>query len=302
MKYFFKNTCIIVLTTIFLVLLFKDREISRTSIISSFNIWLNNLFPFIFPMIIINNILINYDFPFIVCSIFYNTFNKIFKLSYNGVYFIIMSLFIGTPTNAILLKELLDKKLINVEEANKLIYVCYFSNPLFLYNMLSLLFDKKLTLIIFISHYVSNFITLFIIKNTYIASTNYKYKTNKISLSKLISISCSKAINSLLSILGIISFYMLITSYINNVFISGLLEVTNGLNHLIKCNINHKELISIIFINFGGLSIFSQIKSILEDTDIKFINYFKGRLLQIIISFFLADITTKITFFVFLIK
>ena len=71
--------------------------------------------------------------------------------------------------------------------------------------------------------------------------------------------------------------------YIPDTFIfKGLLEITSGLTFLMRHNINNKVL-WVIFINFGGFSIFSQMKSILEDTSLNFNNYFKGRILSIII-------------------
>ena len=287
MKHFFKNISIIVLTLLFLTLLFKNPTTSKESISVSFNLWLNNLVPSIFPMIIINDILINYNFPVLVCSIFYKLFNKVFKLSYNGTYFFIMSLFIGTPTNAILLNDMINKELINMDEANKLIYTCYFSNPLFLFNMLRIIFDINISMKIIIIHYISNFIILFLLRNKCNEYENKKYSINTESISKLIIKSCNKAINSLLTVLGIISFYMIINSYLNIKFLNGIFEITNGLNSLANLNIRHKDIFSIILINFGGLSIFSQIKSILEDTQINFVNYFKGRFFQIMFSIIL---------------
>ncbi|MBE6161782.1 MAG: hypothetical protein E7158_06155 [Firmicutes bacterium] len=290
MKHFFKNICMIVLTLFFLILLFKDPSISKESITVSFNLWINNLVPSIFPMIIINDILINYNFPIIVCSVFYKFFNNIFKLSYNGTYFFVMSLFVGTPTNAILLKDMINKELINIDEANKLIYTCYFSNPLFLFNMLNILFDIRISIKIIIIHYISNFILLFFIRNKYTSYIDNHYQINHENIGKLIIKTCNKAINSLITILGIISFYMIITNYINIKILNGLFEITNGLNSLIHLNIKHKDIFSIILVNFGGLSIFSQIKSILEDTQINFMNYFKGRFFQIIFSIILYSI------------
>lgn len=291
MKQFLKNICMIMLTFSFLFLLFKNPDISKNSIKISFNIWLNNLVPSLFPMIIINDILINYNFPNIISKIFYKLFNKIFKLSFNGTYFLLMSMFIGTPTNAILMHDLLNKNMIDEVEANKLIHICYFSNPLFLYNMLSFMFDNKITLKIIIIHYLSNFITLFIIRNKYIPKIDKKYKNESSLLGKVITKSCSKAINAMITILGIISFYILIANYLNNnILLAGMLEITTGLSFLIKINITYKKLLCIIIINFGGLSIFSQIKSILEDTNINFINYFKGRVSQVIISIILLYI------------
>ena len=292
MKQFLKNSCMIVLSFTFIFLLFKNPEISKHSIENSFGLWLNSLMPSLFPMIIINDILINFNFSFIISKIFYNFFNKVFKLSYNGTYFFIMSLVIGTPANAILLKDLINKNMIDLKEANKLIYICYFSNPLFLFNMLSLIFNNQNIIIkIIFLHYISNIIILFLIRKTYISKNYTKINTTNIPLNKLIPKSCNKAISNMITVLGIISFYMLITSYLpNNSLIIGLLEITSGLNSLILNPYKHKELISIIIINFGGLSIFSQIKSILEDTNLNFINFIKGRIYQIIISIFLLSI------------
>lgn len=288
MKYILKKSIILVLTFVFLILLFKDPSISKESIAKSFSLWTNNLVPSLFPMIIINEILINYNFPSIICSIFYKIFNKIFKLSYNGTYLFIMSIFIGTPANAILLKNMLDKKMVQIEEINKLLYVCYFSNPLFLYNMLSLIFsNKKIVLFLLVSHYLANFIILFLIRNKYQANTDNKIKIESVSLSKLLPNAIKKAFNSLIVVLGVISFYLLISDYfLTTTIFKGLLEITTGLNSLIINQSSSKKILAIIIINFGGLSIFTQIKSILEDTNLNFVNYFKGRILQIIISLF----------------
>ncbi len=292
MKYILKKSIILVLTFVFLILLFKNPSISKESIAKSFSLWTNNLVPSLFPMIIINEILINYNFPSIICSIFYKIFNKIFKLSYNGTYLFIMSIFIGTPANAILFKNMLDKKMVQIEEVNKLLYVCYFSNPLFLYNMLSLIFsNKKIVLFLLVSHYLANFIILFLIRNKYQPNTDNKIKIESISLSKLLPNAIKKAFNSLIVVLGVISFYLLISDYfLTTTIFKGLLEITTGLNSLIINQSSSKKILAIIIINFGGLSIFTQIKSILEDTNLNFINYFKGRILQIIISLLLCSI------------
>lgn len=291
MKYILKKSIILVLTFVFLILLFKDPSISKESIAKSFSLWINNLVPSLFPMIIINEILINYSFPSVICSIFYKPFNKIFKLSYNGTYLFVMSIFIGTPANAILLKNMLDKKMVQIEEINKLLYVCYFSNPLFLYNMLSLIFsNKKIVLFLLVSHYLANFIILFLIRNKYQANTDNKIKIESVSLSKLLPNAIKKAFNSLIVVLGVISFYLLISDYfLTTTIFKGLLEITTGLNSLIINQSSSKKILAIIIINFGGLSIFTQIKSILEDTNLNFINYFKGRILQIIISLLLCS-------------
>ncbi len=287
MKYYLKNLFIILLTFVFLFLLFINPEISKQSINTSFNLWLNNLLPSIFPMIIINDILLNYNFPIYIMKILYKPFNKIFKLSYNGIYIFILSMFIGTPTNAILMNDMIKNNQIEIGEINKLLFYCYFSNPLFLFSILSLIgFDKIIIFKIIFSHYISNFIIAFILRKYYI-SNNQKLVINKqLSLMQLIPKSCGKAINTMITILGIISFYQLLSNHLfNSILIKGILEITTGLNEIIILKQVNSLLLAIILINFGGLSIFTQIKSILENknANIKFYNYFIGRIFQIIL-------------------
>ena len=60
--------------------------------------------------------------------------------------------------------------------------------------------------------------------------------------------------------------------------------MTQGLNMLINNSINFKEIIAIVFISFGGLSIHTQVKCILDETDLDYKYYFWGRIYQTIIA------------------
>ena len=68
--------------------------------------------------------------------------------------------------------------------------------------------------------------------------------------------------------------------------IAGTLELTNGLNMLanLNCAFKLKEIIATAMISFGAFSIHSQIKGLLEDTDLNYQAYLKGRIWQTIIS------------------
>ena len=74
--------------------------------------------------------------------------------------------------------------------------------------------------------------------------------------------------------------------------LSSILEITNGLNNLANINLTSKikEIIGISTISFGGLSIHTQIKAILEETEIKYKCFFKGRIMHTIISIILIII------------
>ena len=68
------------------------------------------------------------------------------------------------------------------------------------------------------------------------------------------------------------------------VILKGILEITMGLKSLSILNINdiYKVVISSMFLSFGGLSIHTQIKSILPDTNYKL--FLKNKFLSILIS------------------
>ncbi len=290
--------CFIISLIVFFI--FKNNIEVANIIIKAVNLFFKKVFVSLFPMFIINDLLIGLNFPYYFYLLFNKLFKKIFKTSGICAYVFIMSLISGTPSNAYILKNLVNENKLTNEEANHYLYFTYFSNPLFLTMMLSLIFPKGIVFKLIIVHYISNLILGFLIRNKapLISDNNLTFKNN--NLSKILIESINKAISTLLLILGTIVFYMLlsfiISSFIhNNLFntlISGFLEITNGLNLLANLSINLKlkEIMAISIISFGGLSINTQIKAILEDTNLKYSSFLKGRIMGTIISAFLTCI------------
>ena len=283
-----------------LIFIFKNNKEVANVIIEAVNLFLKKVFVSLFPMFILNDILINLNIPYYFYLLFNKLFLKVFKTSGLGAYVFIMSLISGTPSNAYILKELVELEKISLEEANHFLTFTYFSNPLFLSVMLSTIFNTRVVLKIILCHYIANIIIGILIRNKApkIANNKNILKTNlKITLTK----SINKSITTLLMILGTISFYMLLTFIITSLLpnnclikaiISGFLEITNGLNTLTSLNILNKikEIIASAIISFGGLSIHTQIKAILEDTNMNYSYFLKGRIMQSIISVILIMI------------
>ena len=283
-----------------LIFIFKNNKEVANVIIEAVNLFLKKVFVSLFPMFILNDILINLNIPYYFYLLFNKLFLKVFKTSGLGAYVFIMSLISGTPSNAYILKELVELEKISLEEANHFLTFTYFSNPLFLSVMLSTIFNTRVVLKIILCHYIANIIIGILIRNKApkIANNKNILKTNlKITLTK----SINKSITTLLMILGTISFYMLLTFIITSLLpnncliktiISGFLEITNGLNTMASLNIlsQIKEIIASAIISFGGLSIHTQIKAILENTNMNYSYFLKGRIMQSIISVILIMI------------
>jgi len=197
-----------------------------------------------------------------------------------------LSLFSGTPSNAKYIKDLLDNNLINIEEANKLILFTTNYNPLLIYSLLNIYLNKYISIKLIIIITLTNIIIGLIIRNKSYSKTLLKKINKKINLPNIIK----NTIDTLLMILGTLIFFNIIINlvtfnniYINNIF-NGFLEITTALNSLniININLNIKEILSLIYLSFGGISIHMQIKSILPDTNYKI--FFKYKTYSIIIS------------------
>jgi len=194
---------------------------------------------------------------------------------------------------------MLNNSSISINDANKLISFTYFSNPLFLYNILSNTFNKKITIKIILIHYITNiFIGLLFRKkdnNNNNKTIKNKSNINEINIIKLLPSSINKSINTLFMILGTIVFYMIITNLILNIFninnlfnifLRGIFEITQSLNLLNNLNYPSitKELMALSIISFGGLSIHTQVLSIINDTDISYKNFLIGRILHFLLG------------------
>lgn len=296
------------LTLIIIIILFKYNYVLQKSVIDGVSLWLNNVFPSLFIMFIINDLIINLNLLNSLNSIINPLFNKLFHTTTNSSNVFLLSIFSGTPSAAFILKEMLNNNKITVSDANKLIAFTFFSNPLFLYNILSLSFNKYIVIKIIIIHYLTNLIIGLFYRNKFnndnlIVNTETNKHTN---ILLIIPKSIKKSLDTLIMILGTIVFYMILTNLLGEiidlkgvyeVIFKGIIEITQSLKiipNLIVLSII-KEIITIAIISFGGLSIHTQVLSIISDTKIKYHNFFIGRILHVLIS-----ISIYLIFYIFL--
>lgn len=286
--------CLLCFISIFFI--FKNNNKIAGVIINAVNLFLNKVFVSLFPMFIINDILIGVGLPYYFYKTFNPLFKKIFHTSGIAAYVFIMSLISGTPSQAYILKNLVETNKINESEASHYLYFTYFSNPLFLTLILTTMFSISITMKIILIHYASNIIIGLLVRGKAPKIREIKIdNTPAINMGSVLIKSISKSINTLLMILGTIVFYMVLSYLVINIFqvtgafkvlLSGFLEITNGLNNLsfIIVSVKLKEIIAILIISFGGISIHTQIKAILEDTNINYACFLKGRIMQALIS------------------
>lgn len=292
-----KSIFTFILLFIIVYILFKYNLIITSSTYEALNIFIKKVFPSLFITFIINNIIISTNILKYINIIINPIFNKIFKTTMNSGSAFLLSIFSGTPGNILIINELLDNNKITLNDANKLLRFTYFSNPLFLYNILSISFNKHITIKIIIIHYITNiFIGLFNKKDT---NNNLNtIENNKIIFNlNIIPTSIKKSLNATLNILGTICFYLIITNILINIFnptelikvlLKGTLEITQGLNTINTLNNISiiKEIIALSIISFGGLSIHTQVLSEInsKNNNLEYKYFLKGRILHVILS------------------
>ncbi len=285
-----KNILYVPLLSICTILLFKNNLEIHTAIIDACTLFITKLFPSLFPMMILCDLFIYFDLPSLFAKIFGSFWVKIFHTSPYGAFLFFLSSFSGSPSNAYAISSLHKEGKIDAGEASHILGFSFFSNPLFLYTMLSLIFPNDLSTVlklILLPYFLNLFIAFLTRKKTY-TFTEIPPK-EKENFGNFLSNSIKKAMNTLLFILGSISVFFIINEMINPLntpLLSGTLEISQGLNSLIKANISNeaKELLAITFISFGGLSIHLQIKGILSDTNISYKTFFIYRIFETILG------------------
>ena len=284
-----KNIISIIIILIIFLFLFLNTNLLSYSVNESILNFKNNLLPTLFPVFILSDLLINYNFEQ-VFSFINKPLKKLFKINDKLAFIYIISILTGYSNTFNIILNMYNNKSITTKEINRILKFCNFVNPLYLITIVSLVIDIKWAIIILIVNIISNSIIGILSRNINL-SDNYYSKIKKENFFICFSNSIKKSINSLLIILGInIITTMLINTFLNNnslitIFIKGLIDFTTGIPLCKNIPITLKIFYITIFISFGSINSLLQCMSIIPDINYK--NYLLSRLLQIIISLFI---------------
>ncbi|MCM1370528.1 MAG: hypothetical protein NC181_01360 [Clostridium sp.] len=294
----FKDKFTIIILFFFIFEIITNSSLIMNTIGFSIDIWKNNIFPSLFPFFVLSDLLINYGFIETTSKLF-KPLMKLFKIKSECAFIFVLSIFSGFPSNSKYTKELYDKGIINNYEATKILMCTHFSNPIFILGTITVFLNKKLAIIILISHYIGNLLIGIIFRNYH--PSNYKNINNEITKKEtknfieVLTNSLIKTIDTLLLLLGIITTFLIITTVLDKnlnipdiyqYILNGIIEMTQGLKYVSDLNIdiNIKAIIFTFFLSFGGICIHTQVKSILKGTDIKYLPYLLARITHGIIS------------------
>ena len=271
------------LTFILFVCFIINKNAIIYSASESLNIWSKSLFPVLYPTLILSDVLLASGIINKIPKFLYNIYSRIFKTSPYGLFVFLVSVLAATPTNAKILKDLYDNKLIDQNSLSKILSQTIFFNPI-----LILTFSNLKVLIIM---WISNILTSFILRYKLVSNDNTLKDINfKFNLNE----SIEKNMKTILNILGTLTLFLSLSSIIpikNQIlktFISGILEITSGFSR-IKLYLTSplNDIMMLIFVSLASFSIIMQIKSILKEIKFDSKYFYASRFITLILSLFI---------------
>lgn len=294
MTNFIKNLLFFAFYTLIVFIFINNSDTIISSVNFSINLFLNTVFPSLFPFFMLVDILNNYNY--------FEYFRSIIKFKYSDLF--IVSIISGLPSNAKYLSNLINENLISKKDASILLGITFFPNPMFVIGIVSSFLGSKIMGIkLLVSLYLSSFI-VFLLNYKKLSNINYNYKKSKKDFSTLLKTSILKNISLLVVIFGTILIFTilvnLLTKYlnINKTFLSIinlLLEMTSGLKLTSTLSSpTLKVILSALGLSFSGLSIIMQAFAILPKSSIDIKTFIKNKLLVIILNIIIISIIINI--------
>lgn len=323
LKSFKVNVVITVLCSILIIYIIVSPIIFINSTISGAKLFFYNVFPSLFPFLIISNILIRYDGIKIYERLFGSILCKPIKLPSQCSIVLIISALCGYPLGAKYSTDLYEESYIDIITYKRLLNIASNASPLFIVGTVgtSMLNNRAAGYVLLFSNYVSCiFMGIITIVLTEKSSSKNKNKgsfalvnkaetTPQNNFGSVLKDSLNATVNTCLTIGSYIIIFSVLSSVIsknslfnlliNNIpyvkpemgkfikgFIIGLLEMTNGCSIISNTSTNiYYKMVAISFLlSFSGLSIISQVYSFTYKFNISMKKYVVLKTIQGFIS------------------
>src|SRR5690554_1079599 len=138
---------------LFFMPLFPQQTLD--SAVQGIAIWWDVLFPALFPFFVISELLLGLGIVHFIGGLFDPMMRPLFRIPGYGGFVMAMGFAAGYPVSARLTSQLWEKKLINRDEAERLVAFTSTSDPIFLVGAVSVGFfhDPSVAVILALSHY-----------------------------------------------------------------------------------------------------------------------------------------------------
>ncbi len=295
------------ITSILFILLLLTNPVNSISLVNTgLTTWYKNMIPSLFPFMVLSGFLLRSGLSLQISAILNPILGKIFRLSPNCIYIIIMGFLCGFPMGANVVADSLRLKKITKREAELLLAFCNNIGPVYFISFVCVTcpyFSLWITMPIMygipllyglILRYTRYRDILYCTKNVIPNHFQYINKYDTYNYLDAFQESLQKAITSIVTLGAYMVVFNVLQLPLYNSFykvpekilciLKGLIEINSGISAIAT----FPELYMIvytIFLPFCGLCCFFQTYAMIKDTPLSLRKYLLHKLLQTICTF-----------------
>lgn len=287
----------LIITFIYIIFNLNTSINSMSIVLTNF---FKSLFPYLFMFLIINQLLIKTSLIDLLGYILQFILYPIFKLNARSCSLLLLSIINGFPSSVLYSSLMVKEKKMEKQSTHAIATLFFLPSFTFIFYLIRNHLDKRIFTFFIFSLYLPTLILLLLNRNksddNYIIFKEIKGNLitsyNNFNFLKDIKEIIVNSILTIINILGMISFYSLITLLIPNNLLKGLLEFSIPSLNILNSNYSNiiKSLLLLIILSFSSLSSISQASLYLEDINLSLISFIKKRIELVSLSLIIFNL------------
>lgn len=257
--------------------------------------------PSLFPFFILSSFMIHTGFVACMGKLLSPVAKRLFRISGGGAVVFVIGILCGYPTGAKMVSELYEKKLIDRNEAMRLLPFCNNSGPLFVIGAVGvgMLQNIKLGQLLYAIHVLSavlvGLFSSFFAKGT---SIQKMQPLMTIRFGEALSTSVTHSVKTMLEVCGFIILFAVLKSFCkpllfcifgDTIYVKlflALMEVSIGAYDVCVSGLPFQLMFILLsgVIGFGGFCVMFQVLGILSQSGISIKTYVTGKIFQMVLS------------------
>ncbi len=269
-------------------------------------LWFHNVLPTLLPFIVVSNLMIRLNITRQISKIFHPILGKLFRISTEGCYPVVIGFLSGLPMGAKSSADLVMEHRITRGEGQFLFAMCNNASPMFIIGYIAITQLKlphikyALFVIIYGSAILGALIYRILVhrfskrKENCVTKNQQKNITSQTSTRfsfDLVDGSIMNGFEIVTRIGGYIILFSILAQIMKEVgpgsgimkaTLMGVMEITTGINQICSLDINTNVKIVLVSVltSFGGFSGIAQTKSVLQDSRLSITSYFFVKLIS----------------------
>jgi sporulation integral membrane protein YlbJ len=322
-----KNITVTIICSLLVIQVILEPKMCIDSALIGLNLFINKVFPSLFPFLVITSLMISYDGVHIYSKVLGRIICRPLRLPLQCTFAMVISIFCGYPLGAKYSCELYEQGIIDNKTCQRLINIASNTSPLFAIGSVgtSMLNSSYVGYLLLLVNYISCIIMGLMLPTNNISycktPPRHNVEQNK-NIGNIIKDSVEGSIKTCFSIGGFVIIYSVIISIIksniifdiavknlsyftgieNNLIqgtLLGVIEMTNGcyLISTTAADMYIKAIIISFLLAFSGFSIISQVHSFTYKYDLSMKTYIIRKFVQGTIGAATAAVIFKIQLF-----